>query len=57
MRILPLVCQGLIWALDNPESTGPSSANKLGHLDGDGPGKIHSCQVSMDQKIYFRFRF
>ena len=42
MRILPLVCQGLIWALDNPESTGPSSANKLGHLDGDGPGKIFS---------------
>lgn len=38
MRILPLVCQGLIWALDNSENaTGPSSSNKLGVLE-DGPG-------------------
>ena len=41
MKILPLLCQGLIWALDNP-ATGPSNANKLGHFE-DGPGKKFIC--------------
>ena len=41
MRILPFLCQGLIWALDNP-ATGPSNANKLGQFE-DGPGKKFIC--------------
>ena len=42
MRILPLVYQGLIWALDNP-STGPSSANKLGSFGDEGPAQGKFC--------------